>query len=171
MNSLFKKITKDVILPLVIAGEIYNTGFSQTITDSLAKYNQENKKVYENFVNFIKEYGKKDNKEISYLKIIKETKEDKIFFASLNSDENPEIIQLGFFKLRYGRKFLDNYPWGMEGNDMYRNSNLGKLDGEFDANNQTEMIKNLLKKEQLKAGQEYTEILKEMMHNEKFGGY
>ena len=179
MKNLINKITKSIILPLAVAGGIYDSGFSQTTTDSLIKYNLENKQVYEDFVNFIKEYGKKSDsmstqgsrlEEISYLKIIKEIENDEIFFASLDSDENFGLIQLGFFKSGYSRKFLDNYPWGIDGNDMYLENNIKKDNEEFN-NDEIKMIKNLLTKEQLKASQEYTKIIKEIMHNEKYKKY
>lgn len=168
MKNLFNKITKNIFLPLAVAGGIYSAGFSQTTTDSLIKYNLENKKVYEDFVKFIKENGEKRDKEISYLKIIEKSK---IFSVSLDSDENPKLIELGYFKVGYGKKFRDNFPWGMERNDMCGDSHLKKSYEEVRTDDEIEMIKDLSPDKQFSLAKEYTETLKEIMRDAGVSGY
>ncbi len=169
MKTIFNKIKNNIILPLVFTAGVAGTTFCQENSDSsLIKFNQENKQVYEDFVNFIKVRGEKRDKEISYLKSIGKWK---VLSTSLSPDENPKLIELGFFRFSIGKKFRDNYPWGMEGSDIYGDSYLRNNNGEFNTNDQVEFIKNMPLEKQLSVAKEYTEILKEIMHEETFKNY
>ena len=147
MKTLFNKLSKNIILPLAVAGSLV-LGGGRNKQSSLEKYNLENKEVYSDFVGFVKEKGKRFGWAIFYFN------EGKTIKAGLFSDE---VLRVG----NNGSMFLfnDNNFNGMDSLDIYMEK--GKI----------EFVEDMPQEKQLEVAKEYTETLKEIMHEEKFNGY
>ena len=147
MKNLFNKLAKNIILPLAFAGSLTLSGYGNK-QSSLEKYNLENKEVYSDFVGFVKEKGKRFGWAIFYFN------EGKTIKAGLFFDE---VLRVG----NNGSMFLfnDNNFNGMDSLDIY----MGKGEIEF--------VEDLSIEKQLKVAKEYTNLLKDLMHKEKFKGY
>ncbi len=177
MKTLFNKITKKIILPLVLIAGIEGTTFCQEKSDSsLIKYNIENKQVYEDFKRFMRlqktkvmatiyhasEYGKVDSSfnEVGFYYKNKE----------LEIDYSPQLYGDSILNIR----FFD----GPDGSHCYADEGLNGLQNRgFDIC--TYYNKNGFykigffsgvglafgKEKQLSIAKEYTEILKKILHN------
>lgn len=114
----------------------------------LKEYNKKNEQVYEDFNSFIKE-----NK----------NREDGVWFAKLENGN----LELGLQKEDFFYAYLDHGSNGLEGNDkvgvmletvQIKNTTISEMNGAY-------------RKDQLITAKEYTNTLKEIMHDSKYKAY
>lgn len=156
MKNLINKITKNIILPLAIAGGIYNAGYCQEQT-LLEKYNQENKQVYEDFIKFCNENPNKRKYAESQYKIEFPDSNYSIYLVA-NKDLYIKTENTDFWDPDgngLDEKSFDSY--------IFINKNTGLIE--------IKNIKNLSSKEQLEIAQLYTLVLEEIMRDAKYKEY
>ena len=115
----------------------------------LEKYNQENKQVYSDFIDFVKENSKKPY--ITRKDILYSFKEKYYFY----SDDSSNVILVH----NKNKTFYDDNVDGINGRDHRQ------------INNKIEFSENLSPEKQLEIAKDYTENLKQIMHDEKYKNY
>ncbi|MEK6823484.1 MAG: hypothetical protein AABY06_00465 [Nanoarchaeota archaeon] len=153
MENLFNKISKNVFLPLAVAGGLVLGGCGNK---DLEEFNQENKQIYSDFKKFCNENPNKKEYAESQYKIEFPNNKYHINFAPtyLHISTNGE----DFFD--YKMDGLDNGPFDSQ---TFTNKNTGLIENEY--------IKNLSPEKQLLVAEEYNSLLKEIMHDAKYKNY
>ncbi|MBI2004514.1 hypothetical protein HYS72_03570 [Candidatus Pacearchaeota archaeon] len=160
MKNLFNKITKKVILPLVIAGAFSFNSYSQI--SELEKYNLENKQLHEDFINFCKENPNK---------------------RSLGkSRDNIEHYHIEFPNKKYSidfnekrwlhldvedTSFYDDKGDGLNNNSLDEYLFIDKKTNRLES----ELLEDLPPEKQLFVAKQYTNLKKQILHDEKDMGY
>ena len=139
--------------------------------NNLKKYTQENKQVYEDCKNFLRERGE-------IIKFLEGTKfsystmeKDKLnsiqqeFSSNYVESKNKLVLRIISDYEKSARRFIDNNSNGLDENDEYGKYILG---GE---NSSAKSLKKYPLKKQLELAKEYTNTLKEIMRNEKYKDY
>jgi len=152
MKTLNKILRPIIAGSLIIGGCEENKKTKIEQISELERYNQENKKSYEDYIKFIKQNGKGN-------------KEFRDFFIFVNSKiEVSSILDRNMISLYNGgtkENFYDFYLDGMnEMTDFYKKEN-----GEI------EYIEDMPKEKQLLVAKDYTESLKQIMRDARYKDY
>ncbi len=137
---------KNLITTLVLAG----------CWNKLEKYNLENKQIYENFLKFCLENPNK------------EKYAEKQYKINLPNRKIIDFAENGYMHLSINRKSFFDYDGNglddkLADGQTFKNKNTNLIE--------SENIKDMSSEKQLSLAQEYTNTLKEIMHEEKYKNY
>ncbi|MEK6823448.1 MAG: hypothetical protein AABY06_00275 [Nanoarchaeota archaeon] len=159
------KNLKLLIATGILAGSLAFGGCNQK-GNELEKYNQENNQVYKDFVKFGKEKGEKNGKFYT-INMSKENEQE--IYAEINDKKiyleiRSEIEINKGENLKNTISFYDNFSNGLSNRDLW-------IDALENVGMRGEIIKEPYNNFYLNLAKNYTNILKEIMHKEKFKGY
>ena len=153
MKTLFNKITKNIVLPLAVAGMFSFNSYSQTT--ELEKYNLENKQLHEDFMKFCRENPNKKVNVPSHYLIEFPNKEYSVDFRT-----SEDYLHVGADTNFYD----ENNEAGLNPRDSY--SAHDELNFRI-----SHRIEDLPPEEQLLVAKQYTALKRKILHDEKWGKY